>query len=211
MPLIEQCLCEGRVFRVVEAFGLDMRECVSCGVFHQHVLMSPEEYVDYYRNDYHETVYTHSYNHDLEVGMLRVRAYGDRLKSPVLDVGCGNGAFVNACEEFAIDAVGQDIASGPPLEVLEGSYATITAHDVLEHAVDPGFMLQTMRRLLLHGGHLILDFPSFFEPEGFHHWKPVEHLWMLRPFELNRLLEENGFTVSNWHKPVPGKRTIYAR
>lgn len=212
MPLIERCLCDGRLFRAVEGYGLPLRECRDCYIVHQSVSMDAEAYADWYRSNYHNGVYTHSYEHDRAVAEARVAKYGRRLKGAVLDVGCGSRAFVDACNDHDITAVGQDIAAGDsPIEEMNGRYGTITMHDVLEHAVDPSAMLDAARRLLEPGGFLIIDFPAFFKEGGARHWKLTEHLWMLTERQLDRVLEDAGFDVVDTEIPVPGKFTKYCR
>lgn len=215
MPLIERCICDGRIFRAVEAFGLSARECRVCFTLHQHVAMTPDDLSRWYRETYHNGVYGHTYAHDADVARKRMARYGTRLRGPVLDVGCGNGAFVDACRDAGIEAEGQDIGGGSarhavPLDAVEGSFETVTMHDVLEHAVDPVGMLRSARRILNRGGWLMVDFPDFFHEAGAHHWKPVEHLWMLSGRQLERMIEDAGFRVRERDRPVPGKIVIYA-
>jgi len=208
-PLIERCICSGATFSDARMAGLDMRQC-GCGVIHQRVEMDPDSLTAWYRESYHEEVYLHSYEHDYGVAKQRIAKYGGKLEAPVLDIGCGNGAFVDACRHAGIWAEGYDIANHDgPLELLSGPYATVTMHDVIEHAVDPVAMLHQVRRL--SSGWLIVDFPAFFEPEGAHHWKPIEHLWMLSGDQLGLILGMAGFRVLTQERPVPGKLTEYCR
>jgi len=72
MPLIERCQCDGRVFAVLEAYGLPMRQCRSCGVMHQHVEMDASGLELWYRERYHTEIYQHSYDHDRSVAAKRL-------------------------------------------------------------------------------------------------------------------------------------------
>lgn len=214
MPLIERCVCNGRMFSVVEAHGLPMRECRSCGILHQSVDMDRAGLSEWYRDTYHRGVYGHSYEQDYLVATKRIARYGDYLRGPALDIGCGNGAFVDACLKHGIHAEGQDLGGAAGhrcgVEALTGQYATITMHDVLEHVVDPAGMLGSVRGLLGIGGKLIVDFPAFFDPAGAHHWKKTEHIWMLSERQVMGLLNAAGFVVLEQDQPIPGKIVFYA-
>lgn len=223
MDLISRCLCAATKFRAFERNGLQVKECRSCGALHQRVEMTLDQYADWYRVQYHGGCYTHSLEHDREVARKRLDAYCITPGSALLDVGCGNGAFVMEAIGRGIEAVGQDLAEGASA-VPDATYArpladihfptdhfdVVTMHDVLEHAPDPMAMLLEVRRILKQGGKLLLDFPDFEAPAGRHHWKPVEHLWLLDIDRLKALLEAAGFEVGNPYRPIPGKWLVTA-
>ena len=137
--------------------------------------------------------------------------YGLHLVPPVLDIGCSNGAFVDACKAAGIPAEGYDIdgtaAQHRSLGKLRGGYGTVTMHDVLEHVIDPVYLLREARRLV---ETLIIDAPDFFGPDGAHHWKPIEHLWMFTRGQLLKWLEHTGFMWDHEDCPVPGKIVVCA-
>lgn len=214
MPLITRCVCSSTTFSQMERNGLQMAYC-QCGIWHQEVEMDEAGLATWYAERYHAGIYGHSYDHDLEVARKRIEAYGDWLQGPVLDVGCGNGAFVDACQDAGVNAIGQDLGGSAadlkvPLDQVSGTFQTITMHDVLEHAPDPIAMLCQARSLLIDGGRLIVDFPGFFHAKGAHHWKPVEHLWMLDVPHLVTVIQRGGFTVKRLTTPVPAKYVVYA-
>lgn len=210
MPLIERCVCGSNSFEEMEIHSIPVKKC-SCGVIHQHVEMSEIELSQWYKN-YHDGVYSHSVEQDQEVAQKRLQRYQDRMQGPVLDIGCGNGAFVKECRNRGITAIGQDIGGNAdlkmPISHIFGQFMTITAHDVLEHVPDIQAFLKQIRRLLK--GYLFIDFPDFFSEEGKHHWKKTEHLWMLDQEQLINLLCENDFMVVDEWQPVPGKFTLVA-
>lgn len=202
--------------------GLEMVQCLECGIMRQHVRMAPQDLGEWYARQYFEGIYTHTYEHDVAVANMRLDAYrftGDGMR--LLDVGCGNGAFVAQARARGIDAWGQDLAESslsPQVYVgsLEGvafptdSFDVITLHDVLEHHLNPLELLREVKRLLRRPGKLIVDFPRFFHQSGVHHWKPVEHLWMLSEAELHALLHKAGFTVTATTHPLESKVVIEA-
>lgn len=223
MDLIKRCLCRATRFRALERNGLAVKQCLDCGALHQHVEMTETEYADWYRTAYHDGCYTHTLEHDREVAKKRLDYYRIPAGGRLLDIGCGNGAFVMEAKARGIEAVGQDLAEGAsaaPEDTYTGPLASIhfptdhfdvvTMHDVLEHAPDPIGMLLEVRRILKQGGRLLLDFPDFVAPEGRHHWKPVEHLWLLDIDRLLDLLTATGFRVHDHDHPIPGKWLVDA-
>ena len=194
--------------------------CARCGIFVQLVDMDEDQLSSYYQDVYHQRVYNHTWEHDVEVAHDRLKAYGPSLKGKILDVGCGNGAFVSVCRGKGLDAEGQDFtrpARDPDGEWShQGSihdlnfptdfYDVITCHDVLEHTPDPRQFLCEIRRMLSPSGRFMLDFPDFnFD----HHWKMTEHLWMLTKNQVIELLRACGFTVRYFSQPVESKMVFY--
>lgn len=190
----------------------------------QRVAMDPEGYRDFYRTTYHDPdrpVYTHSYEHDRSVARARLAEYGLASGVRLLDVGAGNGAFVDEAVERGIDAWGHDLDQHQDHErtyrgPLEGAhfptdhFDVVTAHDVLEHVPRPLVWLRELRRTLKADGTLIVDFPRFHHPSGRHHWKPVEHLWLLDDTGLVGILTDAGFRVTDVRHPIESKTVIYA-
>jgi SAM-dependent methyltransferase len=201
--------------------GLAVLVC-KCGVKRQDVPMDLAGYADWYRREYHATVYYHSYAQDRKVAALRLEEYTLPAASRVLDIGCGNNAFVDEALERGIDAWGQELAEqaesprtyvGTLHDVAfpTESFDAVTIHDVLEHVPDMKAMLAEVRRVLKPGGTMFLDFPRFAHPAGRHHWKPVEHIWLLDEGQLRLLLRECGFTPVRTWNPVESKVVIAAK
>lgn len=219
----DRCLCGEAISRRLERHGLDMLECPACGVLRQEVGMSREALARMYREQYLELVYQHSYEHDREVAETRLDAYGLELQDgPILDVGAGNGAFVDACGARGLVAWGQDLARQSESDRIyvgdlervafpAHEFATVTMHDVLEHVPDPVATLDEVARVLRPGGRFILDFPRFHHESGAHHWKSTEHLWMLTERQLLDLLGDYGFAVDRVEHPIESKVVVYAR
>jgi SAM-dependent methyltransferase len=170
------------------------------------------EYNTHYQNSIGRDSYASRYKHDLAVANVRLDKY--KLSGRVLDVGCGNGAFVDACRARGLDAEGTILGDGDEYQYYKGELSSIhfptghfdvvCYHDVLEHVQDPIAELKEARRILKIGGRLIVDFPRFWAPEGQHHWRPIEHLWMLTPEQLANTLKEAGFDISEVQNPIQG-------
>ena len=232
--LIKSCICGNdwdfnRFFR----HKLDIMECKHCGIYHQRVEMEDFDYKNIYATNYHDeyqksqgqTPYYDRYDHDVNIGKLRLNVYSKIVptEGKLLDVGSGNGAFVDAAREAGYDAWG--VEPNPKIADKDKTYiggieqhkfATeswdiVTQHDVLEHLVDPMTILRETHRILKPGGFLIVDFPHFFVPEGEHHWRPIEHLWMLTQKQLKSLLEKLNFQIIYTDQPIPSKLVFYAK
>jgi SAM-dependent methyltransferase len=219
--LIRTCLCGSGQFRELSMHQLTMRRCLKCDVIHQAVNMTLLEYKEWYASGYHQNVYTHSYKEDLEVGRLRIKVYGPRYRSKALDIGTAFGGFLDAAHEAGFDAVGQDIVDNGRPDTLIGtveslhfqpqSFATITLHDVLEHVVGVRELLDELFGILKPGGRIIVDFPNFWVPEGKHHWRPIQHLWMFTEKQLVEVLMQVGLVIECIEYPIPSKVVFYAR
>lgn len=216
--LISDCLCGRRPATSVQIMGLPMLRCI-CGILRQDVDMDVRQYADWYRDRYFDGIYSHSYAHDREVARLRLDSYGLAQDVRLLDVGAGNGAFVDEAIARGLDAWGQDLAAQSeaariytgPLEqiVFPAAYFdVVTMHDVLEHVPEPRAILKEIIRILKPGGRLIVDFPRFHHKSGTHHWKPVEHLWMLTEEQLQTLLVSAGFKMERVYHPIPSKIVV---
>ncbi|MCB9879356.1 MAG: class I SAM-dependent methyltransferase [Planctomycetes bacterium] len=134
----------------------------------------------------------------------------------VLDVGCGDGSFLDALGERG--GVGMDL-SEPALRAVErrgfrgvrgtlddcplepGSFSLVTAFHFLEHVRPPEVALAAMRRLLAPGGELVLQVPNrrsvqaiLFGAGWAGHDVP-RHLINYSPETLRALLERSGFEI----------------
>lgn len=197
------CICGATEAEQLRKHGLPMLRC-TCGILRQNVSLTEEEIREYYRVRYHDGEYRHTYEHDREVARQRLATYGIPRGAVLLDVGCGNGAFVDEAAAAGIDAWGQDLAeqsAGPRIyagELAElhfpaARFDVVTLHDVLEHVPAPRAFLREIARILRPGGRLFVDFPRFHHQAGRHHWKRVEHLWMFTDEQLAELLQSEGF------------------
>jgi SAM-dependent methyltransferase len=219
---IKKCVCG------CEEFGdsMSIKKCRKCGAIVQNVDFTKEEMLSWYETEYNSKIqkkegremYSERYSHDLAVANVRLDKY--KLSGRVLDVGCGNGAFVDACRARGLQAEGTVLEHNESEELKfyqgelssigfpTGSFDVVCYHDVLEHVQDPIAELKEARRILKIGGRLIVDFPRFYAPEGQHHWRPIQHLWMLTPDQLVKTIQDAGFTVSETTNPIPSKVVV---
>ncbi len=221
--LCKKCVCGSTGGDAKTVNKIPVLECNVCGVVRQPVDMSLEGLSDWYAEQYHDGKYTHDYKHDEEVAKTRLRAYQIPSGSMLLDVGCGNGAFVTQARRHGIHACGQELGIGSsksphtyegPLESINfptDHFDVVTLHDVLEHVPEPMVFLAEIRRILKQGGRLLLDFPHFWSDAGKHHWKPIEHLWMPTINHLHAWLNDAGFSVEEFGFPIPSKVVLDVR
>ncbi|NPA90716.1 MAG: methyltransferase domain-containing protein [Chloroflexi bacterium] len=132
-----------------------------------------------------------------------------------LDLGCGDGAYVQALEGLGWRAVGVDLVPPPhpalipadaqALPFATGVFHLVTLWHVLEHVPDPRRVLAESSRVLSPSGLLCLEVPH---PHSWQahlwgtrwlHWDPSRHRWHFSPQTLTTLLQETGFHVQWVH------------
>lgn len=229
MALLYKCFC-GCVVATEFDSGTEGEyiRCNECGAVRQVVNLTLRGYRSYYENEYpkrRDHDYGHRRSHDIGVARQRIDYYkknGIPIRGTVLDVGCGNAAFVEESVAAGADAVGVEIGPGETVydrvyyeDFLDVHFPTdefdiVTAHDFIEHVVDPVTNISEMHRVLKQGGRLHLEIPDFWTEDGAHHWKATEHLWMFRKEDALLLLEKAGFVDVSATKPIPSKILLVA-
>lgn len=137
----------------------------------------------------------------------------------LLDVGCGNGSFLDQMRQLGWDVTGVEPDGAAVtvareklgLQVFEGSleeaglpaghYDAITMNHVIEHLPDPIVTLKECHRVLKPGGELVVATPNikgmgsqFFGE----HWRGLEvprHLHLFCPQSLRMAAERAGLEV----------------
>lgn len=229
--LIKSCVCGGWEF--LNGFvhlEVPVNVCLNCGIIHQDIKMDEIQYLNFYKTEYHEyyqklkgvTPYPQRYKNDKAVAGLRLAKYDKFVpkQGKILDLGSGNGAFVDRAIECGYDAIGVDLTesksdrviNGPLESILPtlGKFDLITLHDVVEHLINPKQALLDLKNHLSPNGCVVIDFPDFFSKGGFHHWKVIEHIWFFKEVELVEFVQSLGLKVIHKDKPIPGKIVIYA-
>lgn len=138
----------------------------------------------------------------------------------LLDIGCGDGVFLDVCSGLPLARVGLDQSLGAlqaarqrgGLELAQAhvealpfageSFYVITMFHVLEHVPDPSLCLQEVRRLLSAGGWLVVQVPNAGSLQRRlmgRRWAGFDvprHLANYTPRNLRALLERNGFRIA---------------
>ena len=158
---------------------------------------------------------------------------GDRRK--VLDIGCGNGSFLQFAREQGWEIAGVDIKLSPDVRELgcslwEGRlrdiefgpdrFDVVRLNHVLEHTQHPVLELEICRGLLEPGGLLFISVPNIaglsaklksvqsrlgLKSNRWRHYAAMHHLFFFSPETLKRIVEKAGFEVLDWNTPIQKK------
>lgn len=149
-------------------------------------------------------------------------------KARLLDVGCGNGAFLvrmralgwevhglepdpDACAAAAATGINVSIGTLEDISWPGATFHAVTMSSVIEHMHRPREALQVCRRLLAPGGvlHLVTPNTDALGAERFgKHWRGIEaprHLVLFNRGSLTRLLESAGFVHLTFHPHFAGE------
>jgi SAM-dependent methyltransferase len=185
--------------------------CTDCQGQFTYPPPSPELLGQFYKDSFSYKWYQNHYPAKLLDALHRVLQYrrlGAIGEGPLLDYGGGVGYFGRAARLLGYKAETRDpmyesvteqkSADAAPAQ----TYATVTCHHVLEHAIDPAAMLRSIHALLQPGGKLIIAVPNAaslgYLRRGVHWvWSqpPLIHLHHLTPAGLQALLGRTGFAV----------------
>jgi SAM-dependent methyltransferase len=145
---------------------------------------------------------------------LLMRHGGQRI----LDVGSGNGRYVDALRAIGRDAVGVDlrplvadagigatvIAEAAALPFAAQSFDTACAFEVLEHCVNPLAVLREMQRITR--GNLVLTVPACVQTPGmraanlvYGHYRDPTHRHFWTPDGFEALVASAGLRVVERH------------
>lgn len=121
----------------------------------------------------------------------------------LLDLGCGDGSFVELCIKKSINALGVDKKLGAPIENLRlnRKFDVITMFHVLEHVKNPTVVLKKVKSLLENNGLFIIELPlvgnlteRLLGKKYFAYYDQT-HLRFFTKKRLINLLTENGFRI----------------
>lgn len=135
----------------------------------------------------------------------------------LLDVGCGDGAFLSLAQSRGWSGLGFDyearmieLARRKGVEAVAtdfesfcrgrepGEFDAAVLFDVLEHTPEPARLLALLRPLLKVGGRLAITLPNARRPIPFRreqHDYPPHHFTRWTPEAMRAFLEKNGFAV----------------
>lgn len=195
-----------RSFRIVR--------CSKCGL--GFTVSPPENLAEYYRG-YHGNRHSFTVRFcDARRIRLLTAAAGTRSGRRLLDVGCGQGTFLERARREGWAVMGSEMHPEPArqngLKVVADlgeipertQFDCVTAWHSLEHMRNPLGTLHRLRRLLVNDGVLIVAVPdaggmqaSLFGREWLHLDVP-RHLFHFRQASLAELLNRSGFKPLRW-------------
>jgi SAM-dependent methyltransferase len=124
------------------------------------------------------------------------------LQAPVLDLGPPNALAREVQRRFGVaveDTGMHDLDRERLRDFRPGPYATITSFEVLEHLLNPLFVLDGCREILRPDGTLYVSVPRRNSWEWLFGKSP-EHFHEFAPDELRWLVEKAGFELVRWEE-----------
>ena len=231
---------KGRLHDVEVPSTFKYVQCKQCSLVFMQPQISSEELKEFYTTDYapHQVIKPDKNKEVTSKSGLyrRIKAYfydqknvtyvpyfiknALNTKSKVLDVGCGNGTFLNdlreetGCQAFGVDISDLAVTAAKEsynLEITKGSingltfpersFDLITAWWSLAHVHNPVEELQSFSKLLKDDGYCILGMPNFnsfnatFFKTRWFHLDPPRHLYIFSHRAITHMLKNNGFSV----------------
>jgi hypothetical protein len=154
---------------------------------------------DYIENSYVKYGELTNYMSYLRLGNL-IGSLG-KIPESILDIGYGNGSFLEVCSNAIPNCYGYDISTYPLPEGVEfvsdmtsQHFEVITLFDSLEHFEDIDFVKD------LNCSYICITVPNchYVNDEWFEKWKhrrPDEHLWHFNEESLCKYMVSNGYEL----------------
>lgn len=171
-----------RVAQRFEKDGAPFFACRGCGFAFARPAVNAnlENRIEDYESSYLDYLdETHEDPANLRALRVWMARFGPLTAGPLLDVGAGGGKLVRDLRRHGVDAVGLepsaalyerflrgdahfvcDTLAAYAARTPPGSYAIVTAFDVIEHVPDPDALVRDAARLLRPGGRLYVSTPD---------------------------------------------------
>jgi SAM-dependent methyltransferase len=230
------CNIEPKLF-AIDHQGFQLCRCPVCRLEFVNPRPTLEELrSQLYQQDYfclsggeEQIAYTRQYQFDRQ---LRTIGKFLRGKGRLLDVGCGDGAFLAFAQKQGWEVTGTDIRISSQALKLScrlvegqlgkagldpGSFDAIRFNHVLEHTQNPLLELQYSRKLVAPGGIIYISVPNLagissrvksnqsrfhLKAHRWRHYAAIHHLWHFTPASLETLVQKAGLRTLFWETPV---------
>jgi 2-polyprenyl-3-methyl-5-hydroxy-6-metoxy-1,4-benzoquinol methylase len=175
-------LCNGSHSAVIEDCrnGYKILKCLNCGFVYLNPIPSKELIEKAYSEEYYTPWLENQRKKRIKMWKSRLETLNSfaRRKGKLLDVGCGEGLFLELAREDGWDVAGTEISPFAvkhgrerlDLNILHGElidigfpdkiFDAITLWHVLEHTTNPLVLLKEIRRILKDDGVFILAIPN---------------------------------------------------
>jgi hypothetical protein len=202
--------------------GIIGESVICCNCEHSWVWPSIEEYEGWYRTPhYHTAQYLENrgktcselYGEARKAAIERLRFLEPfrMCSSPrLVDVGCGNNAFVDEASYEGFHAFGVD--PNPLGTALKGEWKDLTqkwnficAHDLMEHLTDPIGFLGHLKSCMDEDSLMVIEMPEFRADGWERHRKIKEHVTLYSRESAEALYEKCGLKVVLFYRPLRGK------
>ncbi len=236
----DRCPCGDEPASVIMRGGKGpIARCGVCGLFVRAPLPSPQELTQWYRDGYWEKYHaeqTSSARQNLYVHVLDWLAKLRPSRGTLVDVGCGGGAFLAACQAAGWRGIGFDpstqavayaqslgiqahVQSWPPCPLGDETVEAVTFVNVLDHLRDPFGAMREAWRVLRPQGALyirVLNGPFHVGSLPLLSALRLGHLAVFHLFGFSRPvflhhLPRLGFTVVTAQTSPPSSGDAYGR
>jgi 2-polyprenyl-3-methyl-5-hydroxy-6-metoxy-1,4-benzoquinol methylase len=175
-------LCEGLDFQVIEdcGEGYSVLKCRNCGFAFVDPVPRHENIQDIYSRDYYEPWIVEQRGRRIRMWRKRLKTLNSlsKKKGRLLDIGCGEGLFLEIAKRDGWDVIGTELSSFAVnhirekhgIQVFKGeivdiglpdkSFDAVTMWHVLEHTTDPIMTLKEIKRVIKEDGIFILAVPN---------------------------------------------------
>jgi SAM-dependent methyltransferase len=193
--------------------------CIGCGLGHTSPV--PDDLSRFYGAEYYGGRHGVTQAFCLRRQMRMLERFGGRAakKPRLLDVGCGEGIFLEAARERGWDVAGTELSTPPPrrhdfpihasIAAAGSGYTCVTLWHSLEHLRDPRAALSEVAAALVPAGTVLIAVPDaqgaqarLFGPR-WRHLDVPRHLFHFGARSLERLLSRSGFEpFRRWHQEL---------
>ncbi len=205
--------------RTPDKMHYQFSKCIRCGLIFSNPILDPGKISELYKKS--------EFNYDNESNFLAA-TYGKYLKLvlksfknnslKLLDVGCGNGFFLEKAKELGISDVwgvepgkdtvekaSKDLKSNIIIDILRpglfknNSFDIISCFHTLDHVVDPNSFLNEIHNLLKKEGRIlfIVHNTDGLSVKLFGEKSPIfdiEHIYLFNKNTLKMIFQKNGYT-----------------